>query len=99
MAQVKPLNRDSVLELINEIKCFLKGLGEEIEVYIAAQLLGLPTLLLGPYGTGKTTLAKTFYNSLVIKDGSDYRPLRKFFLLIKERHTPFDVFTAITYHH
>ena len=36
MAQVKPLTRESVLKLINEIKCFLKGLGEEIEVYIAA---------------------------------------------------------------
>ncbi len=41
-------------------------------------------------------MAKAFYDALVIREGRSYRPLKKFFLLVKERHTPSDVF--YTYH-
>ncbi|RLF23135.1 MAG: hypothetical protein DRN15_07305 [Thermoprotei archaeon] len=96
MAEVKSLSKESLQELLRVLKGFFKGLDEELEVYVASQVLGLPTLLLGPHGTGKTTLAKAFYDTLVVKEGKGYRPLKKFFMLIKERHTPFDVF--YTYH-
>ncbi|RLF21475.1 MAG: hypothetical protein DRN15_11120 [Thermoprotei archaeon] len=96
MAEVRPLSKESLQELLKALKSYFKGLDKELEVYVSAQVLGLPTLLLGSHGTGKTTLAKAFYDALVIKEGKSYRPLKKFFLLVKERHTPFDVF--YTYH-
>ena len=96
MVKVKLLSRERIQELLKALKGFFRGLDEELEVYVSAQALGLPTLLLGPHGTGKTTLVKALYDALVIEEGENYRPLRKFFLLVKERHTPFDVF--YTYH-
>ncbi|NPA70949.1 MAG: AAA domain-containing protein [Crenarchaeota archaeon] len=65
---------------------------ERIRVYVAAQLAGLPTLLAGSHGSGKTTLVKAFYSCIRIRDGDDYRPVKTFMMLLKERHTPTDVF-------
>ena len=69
---------------------FFKGLDEEIEVYIVFQIAGLPTLLIGGHSTGKATLAKAFYNSLLHKLYN--KKIKTFMILLKERHTPFDVF-------
>ena len=92
MSGVLPLSKENVWKLIEELKSFFKGLGEEVEVYVASQIAGLPTLLVGGHGTGKTTLVKVFYNSLY-RSGE---PIKRFMMLLKERHTPMDVF--YTYH-
>ena len=76
------------LRVLNALKKFFKGLDEELEAFVAAQAAGLPTVLIGPHGSGKTTLVKAFYSALRM----DGRPLRVFAMLIKERHTPNDVF-------
>ena len=89
---VLELTRENVLEVIRELQEFFKGLREEVEVYVASQVAGLPTLLIGGHGTGKTTLVKAFYSTLVVKEKDSYRPLKTFMLLLKERHTPMDVF-------
>ncbi|RLE91049.1 MAG: hypothetical protein DRN04_13690 [Thermoprotei archaeon] len=89
---VLELTRENVLEVIRELQEFFKGLREEVEVYVASQVAGLPTLLIGGHGTGKTTLVKAFYSTLVVKERDSYRPLKTFMLLLKERHTPMDVF-------
>ena len=89
---ILPLNRDNVWRVIRGLQGFFKGLDEEIEVYVASQIAGLPTLLIGGHGTGKTTLVKAFYNTLVVREKEGYRPLKVFAMLLKERHTPMDVF-------
>jgi len=96
MSDVLSLSRDNILKLIKELQSFFKGIAEEIEVYVASQIAGLPTLLIGGHGTGKTTLVKAFYDSLMVEEGGSLRPVKRFMILLKERHTPFDVF--YTYH-
>jgi len=58
------LDRETLLGLIYAMKRELNQDPWVIEGFVLSQIAGLPTLLIGPHGSGKTTLAKVFFSTL-----------------------------------
>jgi MoxR-like ATPase len=85
---MRGISREVAKGIVAELSKVLRGHEEKVEVFTAAQILGLPTLLLGSHGTGKTRLVKTFAKMLY-KDGA---PIKVFIMLLKSSHKPLDVF-------
>ncbi len=82
------LSRETVHRLIGALNRMFQGLQREVEAFVLAHIAGMPVLLVGPHGSGKTRLTKAFYSMLCL----DGRPLKTFSLLLKEKHTIHDVF-------
>jgi MoxR-like ATPase len=88
MKSIKSISSRVARDIVVELSKVLRGHEEKVRVFVAAQTLGLPTLLLGSHGTGKTRLVKSFAKMLY-KDGA---PIKAFMMLLKSTHKPLDVF-------
>ena len=82
------VSRNNVLGLISELKKLLDQESSVIEAFVLAEIAGLPTLLVGPHGSGKTTLAKTLASSLTKRGKS----LKFMHVTVKEVHIEYSVF-------
>lgn len=82
------ISRSNVLGLISEMKKLLDQEPSVVEAFVLAEIAGLPTLLVGPHGSGKTTLAKTLASSLTRRG----KPLKFMHVTVKEVHTEYSVF-------
>jgi MoxR-like ATPase len=74
--------------VVQELSRAVRGHEERVRVFVASQVLGLPTLLIGSHGTGKTRLVKAFAKMLCYKQS----PVKAFMMLLKSSHKPVDVF-------
>lgn len=90
--RVKPkngrLSRNTVKGLIAALKEKLDQEPYLLEAFVLAQIAGLPTLLVGAHGSGKTTMVKTLASAFYIRD----RPLKFKHITVKEIHTEYNVF-------
>ena len=82
------LSRNNVLGLITVLREKLDQEPHLLEAFVLAQVAGLPTLLVGPHGSGKTTMVKTLASAFYIKG----RPLKFKHITVKEIHTEYNVF-------
>jgi MoxR-like ATPase len=85
---MKGISSKVARDIVAELSKVLRGHEEKVKVFVAAQTLGLPTLLLGSHGTGKTRLVKSFAKMLY----KDRAPVKAFMMLLKSTHKPLDVF-------
>ncbi|RLE84307.1 MAG: hypothetical protein DRJ67_10770, partial [Thermoprotei archaeon] len=60
------LSRETVHRLIGALNRMFQGLQREIEAFVLAHIAGMPVLLVGPHGSGKTRLTKAFYSMLCL---------------------------------
>ncbi|HDN01613.1 MAG TPA: hypothetical protein ENF42_01420, partial [Candidatus Bathyarchaeota archaeon] len=70
LPRTKPKNgkvsRETVLGLVAEMKRHLDHDPFLVEAFVLSMIAGLPTLLVGPHGSGKTTLVKTLASAFYI---------------------------------
>jgi len=86
-----PKGHRGVLGLISELKKILDLEPQTVEGFVLSEYAGLPTLLVGPHGSGKTTLARVFFSALRIGD----RPLRWKYINVKEMHTEYSIYARL----
>ena len=82
------LCRETALGLVSAMK---KALDQEtgvVEAFVLAEISGLPVLLIGPHGSGKTTLVKTLASALYLNG----RPVKFKHVTVKEVHNEYSVF-------
>jgi len=82
------LSRTGVLELVTAMKNLLDQDHGVIEAFVLSEAAGLPVLLVGPHGSGKTTMVKALYSSLTLGD----KPLQWRYVNVKEGQTEYMVF-------
>ncbi|RLE78186.1 MAG: hypothetical protein DRJ52_10775, partial [Thermoprotei archaeon] len=87
------LSQKNVLALISALKKTLDQEPYTIESFVLAQVAGVPTLLIGPHGSGKTTLAKTFYRCLTVGG----RPIKWKYVNVKEAQSEYTVYARPNY--
>ena len=82
------LSRTAVLGIVSALKEHLDHEPGILEAFVLSEMAGLPTLLMGPHGSGKTTMVKTLASALRVNG----RPIAFKHITVKEVHTEYTVF-------
>jgi len=82
------LSKTVVKGLIATLKEHLDQDPQVVEALVLAEIAGLPVLLVGPHGSGKTTMVKTLASALRLNG----RPIDFKHITVKEVHTEYNIF-------